>query len=130
MSLVIAERGLVVVLCKNRLDLEQAIAPMLNAHEHAWVELDAHYGDGVHHLEICKLVHEHSLGPRKIVSTQNPIVVDCIPLMSGADVLEHFLLIREGSLVNMTEEQAQSVWGSYERGVMHTSELLRAEGLW
>lgn len=93
--------------------------------------------NGLHHEWIEACVDE--LEKRQsFVATQNPLLIDYLPVASSQDAETAFLQCRlvekDGKQWmdwrNTTPDEAERFWKSYETGVQFISEILRTEGLW
>ncbi len=93
--------------------------------------------NGLHHRWITASIE--ALGERQaFLTSQNPLLLDYIPITSVAEVRRSFVLCRgepregrPGSIwENMSEDDARELFSAYEVGVEHVSEILQSRGLW
>ena len=93
--------------------------------------------NGLHHRWITASIE--ALGQRQaFLTSQNPLLLDYIPITSADEVRRSFVLCRgeprEGRpgwiWENMSEEDARELYSAYEVGVEHVSEILQSRGLW
>ncbi len=93
--------------------------------------------NGLHHEWIAACADE--LAKRQsFVATQNPLLLDYLPVSSAGDAETAFIQCRlvdqDGKQWmhwrNTSPDEAQRFWTSYETGVQFISEILRSEGLW
>lgn len=90
--------------------------------------------NGFHHAWIERCVE--LIGQRQaFLASQNPLLLDCLPLDSEADVRGCFITCRRNddgqmSWTNLTAEEAADFYRSYERQTRYTHEILRSKGLW
>jgi energy-coupling factor transporter ATP-binding protein EcfA2 len=90
--------------------------------------------NGFHHEWIERCVE--LIGERQaFLASQNPLLLDCLPLESEADVLGCFITCRRNadgqmSWTNLSAEEAADFYRSYERQTRYTHEILRSKGLW
>lgn len=91
------------------------------------------------HYEWVELCIDRLEGRQSFLATQDPFLLDHIPVESKEAVrttfvrcsLEHDESGREQMVWrNFTEEEAERFFVAYETGVQHVSEVLRSEGLW
>lgn len=90
--------------------------------------------NGFHHewIERCiELIH----GRQAFLASQNPLLLDCLPLDSKETVRRSFITCRRGEdgrmeWKNLTEEEAADFYRAYERQTRYTHEILRGKGLW
>lgn len=82
----------------------------------------------------------------EIISTQNPLVFDYLPIESAVQARELFVLCRQDNsrtwtaaeqrvmsdtlVRQMTEDEAEAFWSAYAVGIQPVSEVLRTQGLW
>lgn len=82
----------------------------------------------------------------EIISTQNPLVFDYLPIESAAQARELFVLCRQDTsrtwtaadqrvmsdtiVRQMTQDEANAFWSAYWISNRPVSELLRTQGLW
>jgi len=93
--------------------------------------------NGLHHEWIEACVDE--LQKRQsFVATQNPLLIDYLPVNSPKDAETAFiqcrLIEKDGKQWmdwrNTTPEEAERFWKTYETGVQFINEILRTDGLW
>ncbi|WP_437910666.1 AAA family ATPase [Sorangium sp. So ce327] len=93
--------------------------------------------NGLHHHWIAACVE--ALGQRQaFLTSQNPLLLDYIPITSPEQVHDSFVLCRgerrggrpAWGWANMSEEDAAEFFAAYEVGVEHVSEILQSRGLW
>jgi energy-coupling factor transporter ATP-binding protein EcfA2 len=93
--------------------------------------------NGLHHRWITASVE--AIGQRQaFLTSQNPLLLDYIPITSVADAQRSFVICRgephEGKpgwlWDNMTEDDARELFSAHEVGVEHVSEILQSRGLW
>lgn len=93
--------------------------------------------NGLHHEWIAACVEE--LEKRQsFIATQNPLLLDYLPIRSAEDAASSFIqcrvVKRDGrewmEWQNTSREKAEWFWQSYQAGVQYISEILRTEGLW
>lgn len=93
--------------------------------------------NGLHHRWITAAIE--ALGQRQaFLTSQNPLLLDYIPVTSAAEVRRSFVLCRgeprDGKpgwiWENMSEADAQELFSAYGVGVEHVSEILQSRGLW
>lgn len=93
--------------------------------------------NGLHHRWITASIE--AIGQRQaFLTSQNPLLLDYIPITSAEEVRRSFVLCRgeprEGRpgwiWENMSEEDARELYSAYEVGVEHVSEILQSRGLW
>ena len=93
--------------------------------------------NGLHHRWITAAIE--AIGQRQaFLTSQNPLLLDYIPITSAAEVRRSFVLCRgeprDGRpgwiWENMSEDDAQELFGAYGVGVEHVSEILQSRGLW
>jgi hypothetical protein len=96
-----------------------------------WIRL------GLHHRWIATSIE--ALGQRQaFLTSQNPLLLDYIPIASADEVRRSFVLCRgeprEGRpgwiWENMSQEDAEELFSAYQVGVEHVSEILQSRGLW
>ncbi len=93
--------------------------------------------NGLHHRWITAAIE--ALGQRQaFLTSQNPLLLDYIPITSAEEVRRSFVLCR-GEPRNgrpgwiwedMSEDDAQELFSAYGVGVEHVSEILQSRGLW
>lgn len=93
--------------------------------------------NGLHHRWITAAIE--AIDQRQaFLTSQNPLLLDYIPVTSAAEVRRSFVLCR-GELragrpgwiwENMSEDDAQELFSAYGVGVEHVSEILQSRGLW
>lgn len=93
--------------------------------------------NGLHHawIEACR---EEIGGRQALLTSQNPLLLDHLPLSSPEDVRQCFILCSSRSsddqeqLVwrNPTEEEADSFFSAYQAGIQHVGEILMDKGMW
>lgn len=93
--------------------------------------------NGLHHRWITAAIE--AIGQRQaFLTSQNPLLLDYIPITSAAEVRRSFVLCRgeprDGRpgwiWENMSEDDAQELFNAYGVGVEHVSEILQSRGLW
>lgn len=93
--------------------------------------------NGMHHawIERCiELIEE--LGTQAFLSSQNPLLLDCLPLTRETYGTDHALVICEfsdsGEMVwrNLSEAETTDFFKSLDVGIQHVSEIMRSKGLW
>jgi hypothetical protein len=93
--------------------------------------------NGLHHRWITAAIE--AIGQRQaFLTSQNPLLLDYIPITSAEEVRRSFVLCRgeprEGPpgwiWENMSEDDAQELFSAYGVGVEHVSEILQSRGLW
>jgi energy-coupling factor transporter ATP-binding protein EcfA2 len=93
--------------------------------------------NGLHHAWITAAVD--AIGARQaFLTSQNPLLLDYLPITSAAAVRRSFVLCRGEPRKgrpgwiweNMSEEDSRELFSAYEVGVEHVSEILQSRGLW
>ncbi len=90
--------------------------------------------NGFHHAWIERCVE--LIGTRQaFLASQNPLLLDCLPLASEEHVRGCFITCRRNadgqmSWTNLSAEEAADFYRSYERQTRYTHEILRSKGLW
>lgn len=93
--------------------------------------------NGLHHRWITTAID--AIGQRQaFLTSQNPLLLDYIPITSAAEVRRSFVLCRREPRdgrpgwiwENMGEDDAQELFNAYGVGVEHVSEILQSRGLW
>jgi energy-coupling factor transporter ATP-binding protein EcfA2 len=93
--------------------------------------------NGLHHRWITAAIEE--IGQRQaFLTSQNPLLLDYIPITSADEVRRSFVLCRGEPRAgkpgwiweNMSEDDAQELFSAYGVGVEHVSEILQSRGLW
>lgn len=93
--------------------------------------------NGMHHAMIDDCLQ--AAGERqKFLATQNPLLIDHVPLGSAQEVRSTFIrcsLATDGPREQMvwsslTEEESTEFFKDYEVGIQHTNDILRLRGLW
>jgi energy-coupling factor transporter ATP-binding protein EcfA2 len=93
--------------------------------------------NGLHHSWITASIE--ALEQRQaFLTSQNPLLLDYIPITSANEVRRSFVLCRgeprEGRpgwiWENMSEKDAEELFSAYQVGVEHVSEILQSRGLW
>ncbi len=93
--------------------------------------------NGLHHRWITASIE--AIGDRQaFLTSQNPLLLDYIPITSVEAVRRSFVLCRgeprEGRpgwiWGNMSEDDAAELYRAYDVGVEHVSEILQSRGLW
>jgi len=93
--------------------------------------------NGLHHRWITAAIE--AIGQRQaFLTSQNPLLLDYIPITSADEVRRSFVLCRgeprDGKpgwiWENMSEDDAQELFSAYGVGVEHVSEILQSRGLW
>jgi energy-coupling factor transporter ATP-binding protein EcfA2 len=93
--------------------------------------------NGMHHswLEQCVELLE-DLGTQAFLTSQNPLLLDCLPLNRETFAAAHGLVVCEladsGEMIwrNLGEREADDFFKSLEVGLQHVSEIMRSKGLW
>lgn len=93
--------------------------------------------NGLHHRWITAAVE--AIGERQaFLTSQNPLLLDYVPITSPEQVRTSFVLCRSEPRdgrpgwiwENMTEADAAELFAAYEVGIEHVSEILQSRGLW
>jgi hypothetical protein len=93
--------------------------------------------NGLHHRWITAAIE--AIDQRQaFLTSQNPLLLDYIPITSAVEVRRSFVLCRgeprDGRpgwiWESMSEDDAQELFGAYGVGVEHVSEILQSRGLW
>lgn len=94
--------------------------------------------NGLHHRWIT--TSTEAIGQRQaFLTSQNPLLLDYIPITSADEVRRSFVLCRAEPRVgerpgwiweNMSKEHAAELFSAYQVGVEHVSEILQSRGLW
>lgn len=93
--------------------------------------------NGMHHAMIADCLQ--AAGERqKFLATQNPLLLDHVPLGSAQEVRSTFIrcsLAADGPREQMvwsslTEDESTAFFKDYEVGIQHTNDILRLRGLW
>jgi len=93
--------------------------------------------NGLHYEWIEGALEE--LGERQcFLTSQNPLLLDALPVESEQEALRRFILCRTGMQDGRefmvwrspTEEEAGDFWRAQQVGVMQVAEILRDKGLW
>ncbi|WP_437760973.1 ATP-binding protein [Sorangium sp. So ce1389] len=93
--------------------------------------------NGLHHHWITACVE--AIGERQaFLTSQNPLLLDYIPVTSPEQVHRSFVLCRgerrggrpAWAWANMSDADAAEFFAAYEVGVEHVSEILQSRGLW
>jgi energy-coupling factor transporter ATP-binding protein EcfA2 len=93
--------------------------------------------NGLHHRWIRACIE--ALGQRQVfLTSQNPLLLDCLPFDSSEQVRSTFILCGwegEGAQArmiweNMSQEAAEDFFDSYKVGFQQVGELLQTKGLW
>lgn len=93
--------------------------------------------NGLHH-EMIERCLDAAGDRQKFLATQNPLLLDHVPLQSSEDVRRTFIrcqLVSEGESEQMvwsglSEDEAGAFYKDYEVGIQHTNDILRLRGLW
>jgi energy-coupling factor transporter ATP-binding protein EcfA2 len=93
--------------------------------------------NGLHHRWITAAI-EAIAQRQAFLTSQNPLLLDYVPVTSAAEVQRSFVLCRgeprDGRpgwiWENMSEDDAQELFSAYGVGVEHVSEILQSRGLW
>lgn len=93
--------------------------------------------NGLHHEMIGRCL-EAAGDRQKFLATQNPLLLDHVPLQSPEEVRRTFVrcqLQSDGTREHMvwsalSEEEAAEFYKDYEVGIQHTNDILRLRGLW
>jgi hypothetical protein len=93
--------------------------------------------NGMHHswLERC-LDLIAKFGTQAFLTSQNPLLLDCLPLSRESFGTQHTLVICEltdsGEMRwrNLTEAETEDFFRSHDVGIQHISEIMRSKGLW
>lgn len=95
-------------------------------------------GNGMHHawIERCLELIE-DLGTQAFLSSQDPLLLDCLPLSRDAYGSVHTFVICEladpnGEMLwrNLTSAETEDFFRSHDVGIQHISEIMRIKGLW
>ena len=93
--------------------------------------------NGMHHDWIRACLTE--IGDRQsFLTSQNPLLLDYLPLESVAQVQKSFIQCRAEVVgdatqivwSNLATEDAEELFADYQVGIQHVGEILRARGLW
>lgn len=93
--------------------------------------------NGLHHRWITAAIE--AIGQRQaFLTSQNPLLLDYIPITSADEVRRSFVLCRGEPCAgrpgwiweNMSEEDATELFSAYEVGIEHVSEIFQSRGLW
>jgi energy-coupling factor transporter ATP-binding protein EcfA2 len=93
--------------------------------------------NGLHHRWITASIE--AIGQRQaFLTSQNPLLLDYIPITSADEVRRSFVLCRGEPHAgrpgwiweNMSGEDAHELFSAYGVGVEHVSEILQSRGLW
>jgi hypothetical protein len=93
--------------------------------------------NGLHHGWITASIE--AIGARQaFLTSQNPLLLDYVPVTSPEEVQQSFVLCRGESRDgkpgwiwdNMGEDDASTLFSAYEVGIEHVSEILQSRGLW
>jgi energy-coupling factor transporter ATP-binding protein EcfA2 len=93
--------------------------------------------NGLHHRWITASIE--AIGPRQaFLTSQNPLLLDYLPITSAEEVRRSFVLCRGEPRAgrpgwiweNMSESDAEELFSAYGVGVEHVSEILQSRGLW
>ena len=93
--------------------------------------------NGLHHdwIDLCL----KEIGDRQaFLTSQNPLLFDCLTFESRDDVQKQFVLCstdpsdpaRRMRWTQMSDEKAADFAAAYKSGIQYVSEILRTEGLW
>ena len=93
--------------------------------------------NGLHYVWIEDCLKEME-GRQAFLTSQNPLLLDHLHFDSAEQARESFILCRyedeeqQGrvSWSNLTEDEADLFYRSYQVGIQHVSEILRTRGLW
>ena len=107
----------------------------LYAYEHTIIVDEL--ANGLHHswLERAMELLEDK-GTQAFLSSQNPLLLDCLPLSRDTHGSAHELIICELSETgemcwrNLSPEEADDFFTALEVGLRHVSEIMRSKGLW
>ncbi|KIG16958.1 hypothetical protein DB30_03942 [Enhygromyxa salina] len=93
--------------------------------------------NGMHHSWIERLLElMDELNTQAFLTSQNPLLLDCLPLARETFGTTHNLVICElaesGEIVwrNLSEAEADEFFKSLDVGLQHVSEIMRNKGLW
>lgn len=94
--------------------------------------------NGLHHRWIAASIT--AIEQRQaFLTSQNPLLLDYIPITSADEVRRSFILCRAEPRIgerpgwtwdNMSAEDAAELFSAYQVGVEHVSEILQSRGLW
>lgn len=92
--------------------------------------------NGFHHEWITRCVE--LIGARQaFLTSQNPLLLDCLPLADVEYVRRCFITCHRGPETegqmrwsNLTQEEAERFYRAYERETQYVHEILRGQGLW
>lgn len=93
--------------------------------------------NGLHHRWITAAVE--AIGERQaFLTSQNPLLLDYLPVTSPEQVRTSFVLCRSEPRdgrpgwiwENMSEDDAAELFAAYQVGIEHVSEILQSRGLW
>ena len=93
--------------------------------------------NGLHHRWITASIE--AIGQRQaFLTSQNPLLLDYVPITSADEVRRSFVLCRgeprDGRpgwiWENMSQVDAEELYRAYQVGVEHVSEILQSRGLW
>lgn len=93
--------------------------------------------NGLHHRWITASIAAIE-NRQAFLTSQNPLLLDYIPITSVEEVRRRFVLCRGEPRAgrpgwiweNMSEEDAAELFSAYQVGVEHVSEILQSRGLW
>ncbi len=92
--------------------------------------------NGFHHEWIERCV-ELMTGRQAFLASQNPLLLDSIPLTDAEDARKCFITCRRGpetegqmQWANLSHEEAAEFYAAYARGTRYVHEILRGKGLW
>ncbi|PRQ01327.1 ATP-binding protein [Enhygromyxa salina] len=95
---------------------------LANGMHHSWIE------------RILELIED--LGTQAFLTSQNPLLLDCLPLSRETFGTNHNLVICEltdsGEMIwrNLSETETEEFFKSLDVGLQHISEIMRNKGLW
>lgn len=65
-----------------------------------------------------------------LIVTMNSAVIDNICVESVDEVMQRFLVVRNGVIQTLDLEEATRFFNAYKVGIQYVSEILRTEGIW
>ncbi len=90
--------------------------------------------NGLHH-EWIKFIVKKLEGRQCFLTSQNPVLLDFLTFTSAAETKNRLIRCEHGlngTLIwrNLTDEEANDFYSSYETGMQHVGEIMRKQGLW
>jgi AAA domain, putative AbiEii toxin, Type IV TA system len=90
--------------------------------------------NGLHHEWIDFIVKKLE-GRQCFLTSQNPVLLDFLTFTSAAETQNRLIRCEHGlngTLIwrNLTDEEANDFYTSYETGMQHVGEIMRKQGLW